>query len=219
MYLLVGLGNPGKKYERTRHNVGFLVADAIAEIHRFSDFKEKFSGVWTKGDLGNHEVAVLKPQTFMNLSGDSVQPAQTFLKVEPSCVVVIHDELDVPFGEVRVKFGGGHGGHNGLRSIIERFGHSDFTRVRVGIGRPPPEWRGDVADFVLQKFEAEEAAALPNLIRRAQQAVEAIVQTGVQAAMTSVNQKAPPRNSQKKPKVTEGEESSAAGSAEKKPEA
>lgn len=218
MYLLVGLGNPGKKYERTRHNIGFLVADALAETHRLSDFKEKFSGVWTKGDISKSEVAVLKPQTFMNLSGDSVQPAQTFLKVDPAHVVVIHDELDVPFGEVRVKMGGGHGGHNGLRSIIERFGHSDFVRVRVGIGRPPPTWRGDVADFVLQKFEGVEAAEVPNLIRKARSAVEAIVQNGVQAAMTTVNQKAPQRNSPKKPKVTAEGESAPAESAEKKSE-
>ncbi len=194
MLLIVGLGNPGKKYEKNRHNVGFMAVDALAAKLGLPDVREKFSGVWTKGD----DVAVLKPMTYMNLSGDSIQPCAAFLKVAPADIVVVHDELDLPFGDVRLKAGGGHAGHNGLRSTIERMGTPDFLRVRIGIGRPPPGFRGDVADYVLQDFDASERAELPDVIVRALAAIEKVVKEGAQAAMNVVNQKAPPRNSPKK---------------------
>ncbi|HWL87931.1 MAG TPA: aminoacyl-tRNA hydrolase, partial [Polyangiaceae bacterium] len=156
MILVVGLGNPGKKYEENRHNVGFIAADEIHRQGSFPEWREKFSAFYAKGDHN----ALLKPQTFMNLSGDSVQPCAAFLKIEPSSIVIVHDELDLPFGDVRLKFGGGHAGHNGLRSIIQRLGTPDFARVRVGIGRPPATFRGDVADFVLTNFDPVEHAEL-----------------------------------------------------------
>lgn len=193
MHLVVGLGNPGKKYEKNRHNVGFMVVERLARSHALPDFKEKFSGVWTKGELlvggGRHAIALLEPQTYMNLSGDSVQPAAAFLKVEPSRVIVVHDELDLPWRDVRLKMGGGHAGHNGLRSIIQRLGTPEFARVRVGVGRPPPGWKGDVADYVLHDFDALEKSELPDVIDRACSAIERTVADGVPSAMNVVNTK------------------------------
>ncbi len=194
MLLIVGLGNPGKKYERNRHNVGFMAVDELRSSLGLPDYREKFSAFWTKGD----DVALLKPQTFMNLSGDSIQPCAAFLKVKPADILVVHDELDLPFGEVRLKAGGGHAGHNGLRSTIERLGSPEFLRVRIGIGRPPPGFRGDVADYVLQDFDTSERAELPDVVARALAAVKKVITEGAQAAMNVVNQKAPPRNSPKK---------------------
>jgi PTH1 family peptidyl-tRNA hydrolase len=200
--LLVGLGNPGREYEETRHNVGFLVADALVKGEGWGDYKPKFSGVWTRGDMGGHDgtsaafpqrgqdmttVVVLKPQTFMNLSGESVQPAAAFLKVSPGDIVVVHDELDLPWRDVRVKLGGGHAGHNGLRSIIQRLGTAEFVRVRVGIGRAPSGFKGDVADWVLSRFDAVERAELGDVVQRAVDAVKKVVKGGVQAAMNEVN--------------------------------
>lgn len=191
VYLVVGLGNPGRKYENNRHNVGFMVVDRLARAHGLPDFKEKFSGVWCKGDLSvggqRLSAALLKPQTFMNLSGDSVQPAAAFLKVDVAKIIVVHDELDLPWRDVRLKVGGGHAGHNGLRSMIQRLGSPDFVRVRVGIGRPPPGFKGDVADFVLQDFDTMERAELPDVVDRACAAVENVVAVGVTSAMNAVN--------------------------------
>ncbi len=191
MHLVVGLGNPGRKYERNRHNVGFMAVERLARSHGLSDFKEKWSGLWAKGDLAlegaRHPVAVLEPQTFMNLSGDCVQPAAAFLKVAPPQVIVVHDELDLPWRDVRLKVGGGHAGHNGLRSIIGRLGTPDFVRVRVGVGRPPPGFRGDVADYVLSDFDAMENAELPDVLDRACAAIEKVVALGTAKAMNVVN--------------------------------
>ena len=187
MVLLVGLGNPGREYGETRHNVGFLVADALVKEETWGEFKPKFSGVWTRGELGGEPVVVLKPQTFMNLSGDSVQPAAAFLKVAPASIVVVHDELDLSWKDVRLKVGGGHAGHNGLRSIIQRLGTPDFVRVRLGIGKPPSGFRGEVADWVLSRFDAVERAELADVVARAVTAVRKVVKGGVQAAMNEVN--------------------------------
>lgn len=198
MVLVVGLGNPGRAYEGNRHNVGFMAADGLRSSENLPEYREKFSGLWTKGETKGDAFALLKPMTFMNLSGDSVQPATAFLKVESGSLVVIHDELDVPFGEVRLKLGGGHAGHNGLRSIIERLGSPEFIRVRVGIGRPPPGFRGDVADYVLHNFDPSEKAELPGVLDKAMSATRLIIKDGIKAAMAVVNQKTPVRNSGKK---------------------
>ncbi len=187
MVLVVGLGNPGKKYVGNRHNVGFMVAEKLLSEQSLPDPRDKFSGAFSKGAAFGGDVAVLMPHTFMNLSGDSVQPACAFLKIEPKDVVVVHDELDLPFGEVRLKLGGGHAGHNGLRSIIQRLGTPDFVRVRVGVGRPPAGFAGDVADFVLSDFTASERAELPKLIEKALTAVERVARDGVQKAMAALH--------------------------------
>lgn len=193
MHLVVGLGNPGKKYAKNRHNIGFMVVERLASAHGLPEFKEKFSAVWTKGEASvggrRFPIALLEPQTFMNLSGDSVQPAAAFLKTEPANVIVVHDELDIPWKDVRLKVGGGHAGHNGLRSIIGRLGTPDFVRVRVGIGRPPPGFKGDVADYVLQNFDAMENAELGDVVDRACNAIERVLADGLTAAMNAVNTK------------------------------
>lgn len=194
MFLVVGLGNPGKKYERTRHNAGFHVLDRLAERHGFGDAREKFKALVRKGTIANEDITALAPQTFMNLSGESVQPAQAFLKVPLASILVVHDELDLPFGEVRIKVGGGSAGHNGLKSLTQHLG-ADYVRVRVGVGRPPAGFRGDVADWVLAEPSGVEAAEWPDLIAKASAAVEAIVEHGVTAAMNKLNTK-----SEKKPK-------------------
>jgi PTH1 family peptidyl-tRNA hydrolase len=197
MHLIVGLGNPGKKYEKNRHNVGFMALDVIADASSGLAWREKFSALFAKAEVAGRAAGFVKPMTYMNLSGDSVQPAMAFLKAPLADVIVVHDELDVPFGEVRVKVGGGHAGHNGLRSIIERAGAPDFVRVRIGIGRPPPGFRGEVADYVLQDFDASERAELPAILAKAASAVVQVVTLGAAAAMNAVNAKAPVRNSGK----------------------
>ena len=189
MYLIVGLGNPGKKYEKHRHNIGFQTVDRLRAEQALPDWKEKFSGVFSRGSAFGGDVMLLKPQTYMNVSGDSVQPAAAFVKTDPGHVVVIHDELDLAFGDVRLKLGGGHAGHNGLRSIIARLGSPDFLRVRIGIGRPPPGFRGEVADYVLSTFDPVEAATVPDLIDKALKAIGLVVEKGPAAAQNVVNTK------------------------------
>lgn len=191
MVLVVGLGNPGKKYDRTRHNAGFHVVDAFADAHGSPPFREKFSALVAKACVAGADCTLLKPQTYMNLSGESVQPAQAFLKVALADIIVIHDELDIPFGEIRIKVGGGSAGHNGLKSLTQRLGSAEYVRVRVGIGRAPAGFQGDVADWVLASPAGVEAAEWPDVIARARVAVEAIVRDGAKAAMNALN--APPR--------------------------
>jgi aminoacyl-tRNA hydrolase/ribosomal protein bL25 (Ctc-form) len=189
MLLIVGLGNPGKEYADTRHNLGFLAVDALASRARAEAFREKFSGEYARVRLGDEDAVLLKPQTYMNLSGQCVQPAAAFFKVEPGSVVVAHDELDLPFGEVRVKRGGGHAGHNGLRSLIERLGTPDFVRVRLGIGRPPAGFKGDTAAYVLGRFDPVERAQVPDVCARALVVFDDIARLGVSAAMNRHNTK------------------------------
>lgn len=212
MYLVVGLGNPGSKYAETRHNAGFDACDRVADRAGADAFREKFSGLTAKGRFGNEDVVFLKPTTFMNLSGQSVQPAAAFLKVPVERVVVLYDEIDLPFGEVRIKKGGGHGGHNGVRSLIERLGSPEFARIRIGIGRPPAGFRGDVADYVLMRFDTDERAVLGDLLGKAADAAEDIVRNGVLEAMNRRNGKAQAaRNT--KPKAPKDPAKAAAGKA------
>ncbi len=162
MKLLAGLGNPGTKYARNRHNIGFMAVEAIAEAHGFAPWRSKFSGSVSEGRLGTEKVLLLKPETYMNLSGDSVQAAMGFFKLSPSDLIVLHDELDLAPGKVRVKTGGGHAGHNGLRSIDAHVG-PDFTRVRLGIGHP-----GDkrlVSNYVLGDFAKADEDWIEPLLR------------------------------------------------------
>lgn len=191
MLLVVGLGNPGREHEGQRHNVGFVVVDELRRSWGLADFKAKFTALLTRGEAaGGRPVALIEPQTYMNLSGDAVQPAAAFLQVQPADIVVVHDELDLPWGDVRIKLGGGHAGHNGLRSIIQRLGTPDFVRVRVGIGRPPATFGSDQAAWVLSRFDPVERAELPGVIARAVDAVQRVLSDGVAAAMNAVNTKA-----------------------------
>ncbi|WP_374299563.1 aminoacyl-tRNA hydrolase [Ferrovibrio sp.] len=152
MLLLVGLGNPGSEHKRQRHNVGFMAVDAIAEQHNFQPFKKRFQGELAEGVLSGTKTLLLKPQTYMNLSGKSVGEAAHFYKLPPAQVVVVHDELDLAAGKIRMKTGGGHAGHNGLRSVDAAIG-ADYRRLRIGIGHPGKD---RVLGYVLQNFGAEE---------------------------------------------------------------
>lgn len=158
MRLIVGLGNPGKQYENTRHNVGWMVVDAIAAAHGFPAWGAKFKGMASKGKIDGEDVVLLKPLTYMNLSGESVRPALDFYKGKPGGVVVVHDELDIAFGALRAKIGGGDAGHNGLKSITQHLGTPDYARVRFGIGRP--ERKDMVSDYVLHPFGKAERAVV-----------------------------------------------------------
>jgi peptidyl-tRNA hydrolase, PTH1 family len=182
--LVVGLGNPGPEYAATRHNVGWLVLDALAGG---ADFRKKFLGETARVSLVGRECVLLRPGTYMNESGRSVQPAAAFFRVAPGDVIVVHDELDLPFGDVRLKRGGGHAGHNGLRSVVQHLGTQDFIRVRLGIGRPPSDFRGDVASYVLAGFGAGEKAKVPEMVDKGARAVLAILSDGLERAMIAVN--------------------------------
>ncbi len=161
MRLIVGLGNPGANYAKTRHNIGFMAVDAIAEAHGFGPWREKFEGFVSEGRLGTEKVLLLKPDTFMNLSGQSVGEAVRFYKLPPEEVVVFHDELDLAPGKYRVKQGGGHAGHNGLRSLHQHIG-AEYVRVRLGIGHPGAKHL--VSNYVLHQFSKEDEGWLEPLL-------------------------------------------------------
>lgn len=158
MWLLVGLGNPGSEYERHRHNIGFRIVDRIADIHSFPVWKKKYSGLYTEDKIGEIKVGLLKPQTYMNLSGQSVAAAARFFKITPERIFVFHDELDLPFAKLRVKNGGGNAGHNGLESIQDHLSTPAFNRVRLGISHPGDKDR--VHGHVLGNFSKDEELAL-----------------------------------------------------------
>ena len=181
-WLIAGLGNPGPKYSAHRHNIGFMVVNELAQ-RAGASFREKFKGQFTKSMVGRHDAWLLEPMTFMNRSGVSVGAAGAFFGVEQAQTIVVHDELDLPFGAIRVKVGGGHGGHNGLRSIFEHFGR-DFVRVRCGIGRPK---HGDVSNFVLSNFDGDEQPWLRDVVDAAADAVSTIMEAGAKDAQAQFN--------------------------------
>ena len=184
--LVVGLGNPGPQYAKTRHNIGFMVADLLA-VRLGAPFKvHKRSGAEiVTGRLGNRSVVVAKPRTFMNESGRHIGPLAKFYSVSPADVIVIHDELDIDFGKIRLKVGGGEGGHNGLRSVANALGTKNFQRVRVGIGRPPG--RKDPAAFVLEPFTAAERAEVATICELAADATELLIEAGLDTAQNQVH--------------------------------
>lgn len=189
-WLIVGLGNPGPGYAANRHNVGQMVLDVLAEHGRLTFKSHKAGAVVAEGRLrpGGPRVILAKPGTYMNLSGGPVAQLAKFFKVPLGQVIVVHDELDIDFDVVRIKQGGGHGGHNGIRDVSARLGSPDYARVRVGIGRPPG--RQDPADFVLKDFSGEERKSLPNLLEDAADAVDGIISDGLLAAQNRVNTRA-----------------------------
>ena len=161
MKLIVGLGNPGKKYLQTRHNVGYLAVTTIAEDNNFSNWKEKFQGHISTGVLNSKKIIILKPTTYMNLSGQSVGELIRFYKIATKNVIVFHDDIDLTLAKVKIKVGGGHAGHNGLRSIDQHIG-SEYLRIRIGVGRPTN--KGAVADYVLNNFSKSEIKIIEKLI-------------------------------------------------------
>ena len=185
LILLAGLGNPGPQYAGNRHNVGFMVLDELAARIGGKFKTHKTGGEVLEGRLAGRRVVLVKPRSYMNLSGGPVVGAARFYKVEPSGIVVVHDELDVDFGALKLKLGGGDNGHNGLRSITKSLGTRDYYRVRFGIGRPPG--RQDPADFVLKDFSAAERKELELLIAEAADATEALLAYGLETAQNEVH--------------------------------
>jgi PTH1 family peptidyl-tRNA hydrolase len=182
--LVAGLGNPGREYERTRHNVGWMVVDELAR-RRDGSFRSKFAGQLAEVRDGDLRLALLKPETYMNVSGRSVGQATRFFKVEPRALLVIHDDVDLEPGRLQTRLGGGLAGHNGLRSIAEVLGTQDFLRLRIGVGRPERGDRRPVADYVLSPFEPE--IDVDELLARAADAVEAMARDGLEAAQSRYN--------------------------------
>ncbi len=159
MHIIIGLGNPDKKYEGTRHNVGFVAIDAIHEAYNFPAYKDKFNGLVSKGKINGKDVVLLKPMTYMNLSGQSVGECAHFYKTKSADITVLHDDIDLPFAKIKVKVGGGNGGHNGLKSIDAHIGNK-FKRVKIGVHRP--DGKQNVANYVLKDFSKDEKVALKN---------------------------------------------------------
>lgn len=190
MFLIVGLGNPGPRYEGTRHNVGFRVVDRWVERHGGAPWRDKFEGqVATVDCAGGDRVLAVKPLTFMNLSGHCVRAAMSFFKIEPAQLVLVHDELDLPFGEYRLKLGGGPAGHNGVRSVIEQVGTDAFARLRFGIGRAPAGFGGSGADFVLDSFPLADRPIVDDLTEACSKVLDSVVKDGVSATMNQVNRR------------------------------
>lgn len=184
--LIVGLGNPGREYENTRHNAGFWWLDEFARMHNLSFRSEaKFHGQAARGQLHGHEVFLLKPQTFMNVSGRAVGALAQFYKIAPAEILVVHDELDLPPGSAKLKLGGGHGGHNGLKDIIAHLGTRDFWRLRLGIGHPGE--RSEVANFVLNDPRREERALIDEGMQRAQDVAHLVIEGKTEAAMLKLH--------------------------------
>ena len=185
MKLIAGLGHPGDKYAATRHNIGFMIAEELAARSGISLKKKGYQGICGVGRVAGEEVTILLPQTFMNLSGVSVAAACKALGVGLEDLIVVHDDIDLPFGALKIKVGGGHGGHNGIRSICGALGSGDFLRVKVGVGRPPAG--GDVAGYVLNPFAAAERSKLGTVVANSAVAVETLLVRGAMQAMNEFN--------------------------------
>jgi len=179
LFLIVGLGNPGAEYAGTRHNVGFLAADTLAQKYGFSSFREKFDGLIAEGKIAGEKVYLLKPQTYMNLSGNSVVKAAAFYKILPQNIVVVHDDMDLPVGKLKAKLGGGAGGHNGLKSIDAAI-TPGYNRIRIGVGHP--EGNGEaVIHHVLSRFGKAESEAVGKAVADAVENVEILLKDGINA--------------------------------------
>ena len=185
-WLIVGLGNMGDKYEGTRHNVGFEVLDALAETARVPVQKLKFRALTNTAEIGGVKALLMKPVTFMNLSGEAVGPAAAFYKVPAQRVLVIADDVSLPVGKLRLRRGGSAGGHNGLKSIIQHLGTDQFPRLKIGVGgKPHPDY--DMADWVLGKIAGEDRKVMDAAVRRGAQAVECLLREGMDKAMGQYN--------------------------------
>jgi peptidyl-tRNA hydrolase, PTH1 family len=185
VYVVVGLGNPGEEYAATRHNIGFIFLDYLAEKYRFTFKGTKWQAEAAKDISWGYPVLFVKPQTYMNRSGIAVRAVADFYQVDSSRIIVIHDDLDLPLGRARIMVNRGAGGHNGIRSLIEHLGGNDFVRIRVGIGRP--EHAGGVSDFVLSRFGREEAAKVREEMDSIETGLRLIMEEGLSAAMNRVN--------------------------------
>ena len=169
MKLIVGLGNPGKEYENTRHNIGFMAIDNYVKEHNLGDFKEKFNGLYLKYQLGDEQVILVKPLSFMNLSGDVVRKYVDYFKIDVSDILIIHDDLDMPVGKIKLKQNGSSGGHNGIKDISLKLGTEEFKRLKVGIANNK---NMDTKDYVLGRFSKEEKELIDNAIRETKQIID-----------------------------------------------
>lgn len=185
MYLIVGLGNPGKEYENTRHNMGFKVLNKLSEKYNIPITKSKFNGKYGIGTIENEKVILLEPQTYMNLSGESIKPMLDFYKVAPSNLLVIYDDIDVEPGKIKIRMKGGPGSHNGMKSVVNEVGTEEFPRVRVGIGQPIIKLA--MIDYVIGYVPEEELKILNDGIEKAEEAVEEILKHGIDYAMNKFN--------------------------------
>lgn len=185
MYLIAGLGNPERRYEGTRHNVGFEVIDRLAEKLSTSVEEKKFKGCYGKGVIGGEKVILLKPQTYMNLSGESVRAAADFYKIQPDHIIVVYDDISLDAGQLRIRTKGSAGGHNGVKNIIAHLGTQEFPRVKVGVGAKPA--RMDLADYVLSPFGKEDQEKMAAAFDEAAQAVESLIEEGPDRAMNRFN--------------------------------
>ena len=185
-WLIVGLGNPGDKYDGTRHNAGFWAVDALADQGGFAVNRVKFKALTAQTEVGGQGALVMKPATYMNLSGEAVGEAARFYKLPPDHVLVFSDDVDLPLGRLRIRTGGSAGGHNGLKSIIQHLGTDQFPRIKLGVGgKPHPDY--DMADWVLGKLQGEDKKVMDQAVKRAADAVECFLRDGPQKAMNQFN--------------------------------
>jgi PTH1 family peptidyl-tRNA hydrolase len=185
LFLLVGLGNPGLKYKNTRHNVGFDTIDLLAKNNNIKVSRLKFKAYNGEGRIKGHKVILAKPQTFMNLSGESVRELAAWYKMDINNIILIYDDVDIPLGKIKIRPGGSSGTHNGMKSVIYHLQREDFPRIRIGIGDVPEGW--DIADYVLSKFSKEEREVIDDSIARAVHAADMIINSGIEAAMNTYN--------------------------------
>ena len=185
MYIIAGLGNPTREYEKTRHNVGFEVIDVLADMLGTTVEEKKFKGCYGRGIIGGEKVLLLKPQTFMNLSGESIRAASDFYKVDPEHIIIIYDDISLDVGQLRISNKGSAGGHNGIKNIIAHLGTQEFPRIKVGVGDKPKKM--DLADYVLSRFSKEDRAAMEDAFKEAAKAVEVMITEGMDIAMNQFN--------------------------------
>ena len=188
MFLIAGLGNPGKKYEKTRHNMGFDTIDELIDRHRIPQGGIAHKAMYGKGMIAGEKVLAVKPLTYMNLSGESLRECVNYYKLDPETqMIVIYDDIDLEPGQIRIRKKGSAGGHNGIKSIIAQLGTQNFYRIKVGVGAKPKGW--DLADYVLGRFSSDERIAVDKAIKEAADAVEMILKDGIEAAMNHYNRK------------------------------
>ncbi len=188
MKLIIGLGNPGREYTNTRHNIGFEAIDALAEHYNISVNKSKFKALYGEGKVGNKKVVLVKPQTYMNLSGEAVKAFATWYKIKPEDILIIYDDVSLVPGKLRIRIKGSAGGHNGMKSIIQHLGTNEFERIRVGIGEKPGGW--NLADYVLSRFTNVELKTIEESMGDIIGAAELIITKDIQDAMNKYNPKA-----------------------------
>lgn len=183
--MIVGLGNPGREYDKTRHNIGFEVVDDLADRHNINLNKGKFNSLYGEGRIGSEKVFLVKPTTYMNNSGEAVRALADFYKIPVENILVVFDDIDIPFATIRIKKNGSGGTHNGMKSIVNHLGSKDFPRLKFGVGSKKPGQ--DLANFVLSRFSKEEAVSVDRAIKLASEAIESLIREGIDAAMNKFN--------------------------------